>query len=498
MTSVRAALIVGVCGVAVGQMPGHQKQEVHPPLSTQTCTKAGGCTTKQNSVTIDANWRWVHTKNGYTNCYSGSEWDKRFCPDPATCAKNCELEGANHEYPDVYGVHTDAATLKLRFKTGSNIGSRNYLLEDDSKYQHFKLKNREFTFDADVSQLPCGLNGALYFVAMDADGGMSKYSGNQAGAKYGVGYCDAQCPRDLKFINGEANVLDWNATGGSTGLGKYGSCCQEMDIWEANSISTAFTAHSCSSDGQTRCEGKDCGTRPGERNDALCDKSGCDFQTFRLGKKDFWGSGASFDIDTSKPVTVVTQFITEDGTDTGALAEIRRHYVQNGKRIDTPKLKVGSSSFNSLSKDYCEAEVGLFKDHTNFLQKGGLESMDAAMTKGMVLVMSLWDDATAQMRWLDSNYPADANPSIPGVARGTCSKDAGNPSYVEMKYPDASVTFANIKFGEIGSTDSSSPSSGCPGKSLSACIQLCPANPPAAYRACVEDCAKRCAGDQWI
>ena len=40
---------------------------------------------------------------------------------------------------------------------------------------------------------------------MDEDGGMSKYSGNKAGAKYGTGYCDAQCPRDLKFINGEVS-----------------------------------------------------------------------------------------------------------------------------------------------------------------------------------------------------------------------------------------------------------------------------------------------------
>jgi len=38
---------------------------------------------------------------------------------------------------------------------------------------------------------------------MAKDGGMSQYSGNKAGAAYGVGYCDAQCPRDLKFINGE-------------------------------------------------------------------------------------------------------------------------------------------------------------------------------------------------------------------------------------------------------------------------------------------------------
>ena len=69
-------------------------------------------------------------------------------------------------------------------------------------YEMFHLKNREFTFDVDVSNLPCGLNGALYFVEMDQDGGLSEYPTNKAGAKYGTGYCDAQCPQDVKFING--------------------------------------------------------------------------------------------------------------------------------------------------------------------------------------------------------------------------------------------------------------------------------------------------------
>merc|ERR1719211_170342 len=56
----------------------------------------------------------------------------------------------------------------------------------------FYLPNKEFTFDVDVSNLPCGLNGALYFVEMDEAGG--KYPTNTAGASYGTGYCDAQCP----------------------------------------------------------------------------------------------------------------------------------------------------------------------------------------------------------------------------------------------------------------------------------------------------------------
>lgn len=105
-----------------------------------------------------------------------------------------------------------------------------YLLDaSGSQYKQFKLKNREFAFDVDVSNLPCGVNGALYFVEMEQDGGSSKFSGNKAGAKYGTGYCDAQCPHDIKWISGEANTKNFK-----NGLGHYGSCCAEIDVWEAN------------------------------------------------------------------------------------------------------------------------------------------------------------------------------------------------------------------------------------------------------------------------
>ena len=45
----------------------------------------------------------------------------------------------------------------------------------------FKLIGNEFTFDVDLSQLPCGLNGALYFVSMPQKGH------GTPGAKYGTG-----------------------------------------------------------------------------------------------------------------------------------------------------------------------------------------------------------------------------------------------------------------------------------------------------------------------
>jgi cellulose 1,4-beta-cellobiosidase len=72
-------------------------------------------------------------------------------------------------------------------------------MADDTHYQIFNLLNQELRFDVDASNLPCGINGALYFVGMDADDGMGRYPGSLAGAKFGTGYCDAQCPR---YING--------------------------------------------------------------------------------------------------------------------------------------------------------------------------------------------------------------------------------------------------------------------------------------------------------
>lgn len=211
---------------AEAQTPGSLKQEKHPSLSLATCTKAGGCTKATKSVTVDQNWRWMHEKGKPKNCYTGNVWDPTLCPDTATCSKNCVIEGADEEYESTYGIKASGDSLDLTFVTkgqySRNVGSRTFMLDTEDKYQMFKLKNREFTFDVDDSKMPCGLNGALYFVQMDADGGVSKYPGNTAGAKYGTGYCDAQCPHDLKWINGEPNLLDWvpSKTDPNAGTGK--------------------------------------------------------------------------------------------------------------------------------------------------------------------------------------------------------------------------------------------------------------------------------------
>ena len=64
-------------------------------------------------------------------------------------------------------------------------GPRVYLIEEDGtdKNHMFMLKNQEFTFDVELSSLPCGFNAALYFVGMTE---------NEGGAEAGTNYCDAQ------------------------------------------------------------------------------------------------------------------------------------------------------------------------------------------------------------------------------------------------------------------------------------------------------------------
>ncbi len=283
---------------ALSQQAGTLQSETHPPLTTYACTGPGQCTSESSYITLDANWRWTHKAGTSTNCYTGDEWDGGICPDPVTCAQNCALEGA--DYRGTYGVDVQGdsvgITLVTKGQYDTNIGARTYVMDSSSTYKLYKLKNREFAFDVDVSTLDCGINGALYFVDMDPDGGLSKYPNNKAGAAYGTGYCDAQCPHDDKFINGEANIVGWAPDPGgdpNSGDGKFGTCCTEMDVWEANSISSAVTPHMCTVNGQYRCNGTECGDdSAGQRFLGVCDKNGCDLNPFRGGNTAFYGPGS--------------------------------------------------------------------------------------------------------------------------------------------------------------------------------------------------------------
>ncbi|KAF7333296.1 Glucanase [Mycena sanguinolenta] len=458
-----ATALLSLCLLAVtyGQQIGTQMAETHPVMTSQQCTADGTCTTLQTSVVLDSNWRWLHSTSSTTNCYTGNTWDTTLCPDPTTCAQNCALDGA--DYSGTYGITTSGDSLTLEFVTGSNVGSRVYLMADNTHYQMFSLLNQEFTFTVDMSHLGCGLNGALYFSEMDADGGVSRFPNNKAGAQYGVGYCDSQCPQDIKFINGAANIQNWtpDSNDANTGTGSFGTCCNEMDIWEANMYAEAYTPHTCTVVGQTQCSGVECGQGSDRYStSAYCDKDGCDFNSWRMGDQTFLGPGMT--VDTTQPITVVTQFLTNDNTTTGTLSEIRRIYVQNGKIIQNSDTNLAGISppVNSITDAFCNAQKSAVGDTNSFEQKGGLATMGKALQRGMVLALSIWDDYAADMLWLDSDYPTTASPTAPGVSRGPCSATSGDPPTVESTEGSDYVIFSNIKTGPLGSTFSTSTGTG--------------------------------------
>jgi cellulase len=303
--------------------------EKHPKLPTQICTKKHGCKTQDTYVVIDALSHPIDTKTGASCQNSTGRPDPAVCATESSCAKNCALEGINYAQHGVQ-THGNAMTLHQYLDingTETSVSPRLYLLGENGKeYEQPALLNQEFTFTVDVSGLPCGMNGALYLSAMDKTGGRSRL--NPAGAAYGTGYCDAQCPNNA-WTNGVAN------------LDGKGACCNEMDIWEANARSTQLTPHACNITGLYQCEGTDCG------KNGVCDEIGCGINPYGQGAHGFYGYGDV--VDTTQPFTVVTQFHTDNGKKSGDLNQIVRFYIQNGKKILEPNSTVAGQTLNSIT-----------------------------------------------------------------------------------------------------------------------------------------------------
>ncbi|KAK0615315.1 concanavalin A-like lectin/glucanase domain-containing protein [Bombardia bombarda] len=417
-------LLLAISHPTTAQQIGTAIPEVHPKLTTQICTSAGGCTTQQTRLVTDALSRPFHAADDMAVSCTTMPFNTTLCPDAETCARNCVLEGV--EYGSI-GVLAKGSALTLRQylfdgESYKSVSPRLYLLAADGlNYEPLRLLNQELSFDVDLSQLGCGMNGALYLSEMDLSGSRSEV--NPAGAQYGTGYCDAQCFSNVPWINGLPNL---NASG---------SCCNEMDIWEANSRATAYTPHTCSGVGSFLCAGAECNKTTG-----VCDKDGCGINPFGLGTPSFYGPGLT--VDTARPFTVVTQFHTADKTSSSPLVEIRRLYVQDGvvipNSMDTTNMGVmmlEGGFQGAITEDYCQA-----RSSKDFVRLGGLRGMGESLARGMVLIFSLWNSEGDFMSWLD------------GGSNGPCDAVEGDPKRIVRENPEVSVTFSNIKWGEIGST----------------------------------------------
>ncbi len=214
----------------------------------------------------------------------------------------------------------------------------------------------------------------------------------------------------------------------------YGACCNEMDIWEANARSNQIAPHPCNVSAVYECEGAECGS------DGVCDKSGCGWNPYKLDQPDYYGTGADFDVDTTRPFTVVTQFPA--GGD-GKLTAINRLYVQDGEVIRAEVVqKAGVPEQDYMSDELCAATGA-----ARFMDLGAMAGMGESLSRGMVLAFSIWWDEGGNMAWLDGK----AN------GAGPCDATEGSPENIQKVEPAPEVTFSNIRWGEINSTFAATP-----------------------------------------
>lgn len=197
------------------------------------------------------------------------------------------------------------------------------------------------------------------------------------------------------------------------------------------------------------CSGDEC-----TRSEAVgvCDKNGCGINPFATGSRDYYGPGST--VDTTKPFTVVTQFVTADGTPASPLTEIRRLYLQNGRVIPNAGVSATTSVASQFSPRAGEAGGAITQDFctarnaSSFLRLGGMSGMGGALARGMVLVFSIWNSDGDFMNWLDSG------------SSGPCSNTSGDPLLIVAADPDVQVTFSNIRWGDVGSTFNASGTAG--------------------------------------
>lgn len=253
-----AAAILAFCASSASAwVIGKEQTETHPKMSWQRCTGKGGssCTNVNGEIVIDANWRWLHSTGGYTNCFDGNEWNKTACPDNAACTKNCAIEGS--DYRGTYGITTSGNALTLKFITkgqySTNIGSRTYLMKDaSSELVRIMLRRQMLTSQTTkcstssetnshsmlisasylaVSTELCTLSlcpqrARVLQVPNTEQVGLCFHLFLDTMLRQCLGYCDAQCARDLKYIDGQANAEGWQASSSdpNAGVGKKGAC----------------------------------------------------------------------------------------------------------------------------------------------------------------------------------------------------------------------------------------------------------------------------------
>jgi len=182
----------------------------------------------------------------------------------------------------VGGIHINGNALTVEHNRRVYLASTCANDFGPNIFKNFMLLDKTLSFNADLSQVGCGCNAALYLVSMPA------YNRNNQPdpTKCDDYYCDAN------------NVC--------------GEWCPEMDIFEANNRALAVTPHRCDA--------------PQGKFYPRCDGGGCGLNTYRL-NQNAYGPGGNFIINTQSTFRVSMSFSTSGGV----LNNITTVLSQNGK-----------------------------------------------------------------------------------------------------------------------------------------------------------------------
>lgn len=133
-------------------------------------------------------------------------------------------------------------------------------------------------------------------------------------------------------------------------------------------------------------------------------------------------------------MTVVTQFPASGSS----VTSIRRFYIQNGVRFESPTpLNIPGTTSNEINAAYCAAEEAEFGG-TSFSKHGGLPQMSDALTKGMVLVMSVWDDVS------NSSEDMELRQDDINIADSSASTCSGSTAHTPSTNPTSLVPSAAL------------------------------------------------------
>lgn len=111
MAAISAFSAALLSGLTVAQQIGHAIPEVHPNLPTYRCTTSHGRLQRDTTVVLDAFFRNIHEINDTSvSCGTWSGLNTDLCPDAASCAKNCAIEGIDYA---ANGLHFDGDAITM-------------------------------------------------------------------------------------------------------------------------------------------------------------------------------------------------------------------------------------------------------------------------------------------------------------------------------------------------------------------------------------------------